>query len=998
MPDFMQTSRRPSFREFELKKRGKFFPFFDRYQQQRDPVTITENATLESGGVILKHSTDFCSADFEDQQTGTLEETGFPTVVVEFAPHNALTEDSYAPTGFTEITQFVRSISGNLRQRTYEIGRIEAGSISLTLDNHDGRFTPGTHRSPYFPDIKANRRLRVRGTNMQNPNIATGGGNYGNTIGFRKGTGSWASGFASEPALGKHYTFLLPDGVGTNHIETTLAINATVTTHDLLEFYAPIELGVRMSHSAYVWRTSGVEAPDSTKEFIIVYYDAEGNELTPINDKSCTYSWTDETPSTPMRVHISDQPPALAKYGQLRLRVTHNSMKNVYSAVTYAISGIQSQVPENNLAPFNDAVNWFLEGNGQIYNDGQDGVVVGWGTTAVGAGIKIPRLVPGETYTFTAHVRKEGVDLIMTGDDGQSGYILDAEDATIEVSSTFVAQRPEQEIKLIPLEPPPPLEGGGQASVSENIALFGTASGSTANCQGCGNPPCNEVHAKAINGSWTNGLSDKFCTLVSPGLLVVDVGTVRDVQGFIVRHARAGGETALYNTRDFSIQVSDDNVNWTTVESVNNNEDDTTIHNVDCRGRYFRLNVTDPTQTSDVATRIYEFEIYSKEGVLPTTTGSVAYVQNLTVRKGDTTDVDDFPAIPNGHTATEQENGVTAWELPKPIFEGWTEDWPATAGDLTSSTEITVNDRSARLGGVELSHTLKEALFKDKPNLLITFAEDPIDSQGKVANLGSWADTNGMAVLPIVPMNVDITGATFTQGVAGPTDENAIQFTRQDNSQGYLVPIPYTPEFVPKLNTPSDPTGPLPLPADGTMITKKYFATWSHSYTKTGALKSGDSSSPFIYQGDCTVGDGACSGDGDLRGLIGFNFNSIISDLTGATVRYVGLSIHAVHWWFFDGGVGVFGTHGYTDRNGPSTWSSSKVREGRWRIQNFRRDSWKTFTLGVGVAAEFLSNATTGIAVGPALTNDLDYYGYFDGAKQIYRPYLTIQYVKASTS
>lgn len=142
--------------------------------------------------------------------------------------------------------------------------------------------------------------------------------------------------------------------------------------------------------------------------------------------------------------------------------------------------------------------------------------------------------------------------------------------------------------------------GGG----SPNLALGRPASGSA---------PCNanEGPEKAVNGTWTGGNSDKFCTAVAPRFLQVDLGSSVSIGSFTVRHAGAGGETTDWNTRDFTIQVSNDATNWTTVVTVNGNTASTTSHPIPATSaRYVRLNIATPTQTTDGAARIYELEVY----------------------------------------------------------------------------------------------------------------------------------------------------------------------------------------------------------------------------------------------------------------------------------------------------------------------------------------------------------------------------------------------------
>ncbi|MEU8516014.1 discoidin domain-containing protein [Kitasatospora sp. NPDC048722] len=123
----------------------------------------------------------------------------------------------------------------------------------------------------------------------------------------------------------------------------------------------------------------------------------------------------------------------------------------------------------------------------------------------------------------------------------------------------------------------------------------------------------NEGPAKAVNGSVNGGTSDKWCTLTSAKWLQVDLGSAKQLSKFVVEHASAGGESASYNTRDFSIQVRSTTTDpWTTVANVTGNTAGTTTHTVNTTARYVRLVVTKPTQDSDPAARIYEFEAWGK--------------------------------------------------------------------------------------------------------------------------------------------------------------------------------------------------------------------------------------------------------------------------------------------------------------------------------------------------------------------------------------------------
>jgi predicted alpha-1,2-mannosidase len=141
---------------------------------------------------------------------------------------------------------------------------------------------------------------------------------------------------------------------------------------------------------------------------------------------------------------------------------------------------------------------------------------------------------------------------------------------------------------------------GGGAS---NLALNHTA---TADSQ------CNadESAAKAVNGSVSGGGTDKWCSGGASKWLQVDLGASHAISSFTVRHAGAGGESNTWDTKDFDIQVSADGSTWSTVVQARGNTSDVSSHGASASGRYVRLNIVTPTQTTDTAARIYEFEVY----------------------------------------------------------------------------------------------------------------------------------------------------------------------------------------------------------------------------------------------------------------------------------------------------------------------------------------------------------------------------------------------------
>ncbi|MGI5238961.1 GH92 family glycosyl hydrolase [Dactylosporangium sp. CA-139066] len=148
------------------------------------------------------------------------------------------------------------------------------------------------------------------------------------------------------------------------------------------------------------------------------------------------------------------------------------------------------------------------------------------------------------------------------------------------------------------------LEAYGGGTAPANLALNKPATGTTA-CAASEGPE------KAVNGSVSGGNADKFCSAVAGAWLRVELGASRAISRFEVAHAEAGGEPATYNTKAFTIEVSNDGTTWTRVVDVSGNTAANTTHPVSgVSGRYVRLNIVTPTQTTDAAARIYELRVF----------------------------------------------------------------------------------------------------------------------------------------------------------------------------------------------------------------------------------------------------------------------------------------------------------------------------------------------------------------------------------------------------
>jgi hypothetical protein len=164
--------------------------------------------------------------------------------------------------------------------------------------------------------------------------------------------------------------------------------------------------------------------------------------------------------------------------------------------------------------------------------------------------------------------------------------------------------------------------------------------------------------------------------------------------------------------------------------------------------------------------------------------------------------------------------------------------------------------------------------------------------------------------------------------------------------------------------------------------TKVYYATWSRSFTASGATRYDDSQ--YCYHGyyDST--------NGNQKSMIGFS-SQIAADLTGASVRSCNLTLKNVHTGTYAGINNLsIGTHANASK--PSTWTgaSSPIVTGLDAAQG----ATKTFSLGTTFAERFKTGAAFGVTLGPPSTTSLTDYGYFAGAGMSSRPYLTITYLK----
>ncbi|HEY3003878.1 MAG TPA: ThuA domain-containing protein, partial [Kribbellaceae bacterium] len=118
---------------------------------------------------------------------------------------------------------------------------------------------------------------------------------------------------------------------------------------------------------------------------------------------------------------------------------------------------------------------------------------------------------------------------------------------------------------------------------------------------------------KAVNGSVSGGNADKWCSRGTAKWWRVDLQSPVQIGRVVVHHAAAGGEPAVWNTRDFDIETSTDATTWTTISQTRANTAAVTTHTVPATtARYVRLAVLTATSTANTAARVYEVEVYAR--------------------------------------------------------------------------------------------------------------------------------------------------------------------------------------------------------------------------------------------------------------------------------------------------------------------------------------------------------------------------------------------------
>lgn len=146
---------------------------------------------------------------------------------------------------------------------------------------------------------------------------------------------------------------------------------------------------------------------------------------------------------------------------------------------------------------------------------------------------------------------------------------------------------------------------------STNVALNAEVTGMSG--QGEAEPAVKALDGTSLNGS-------KWCHAgVNEGWMSIKLSEPKTIRRFRVEHAEAGGEGAISNTIDFSLQYKDENGNWKIAKAITGNTAAVTDVVLDqpITAQEWKLDITKADGGKWVAIRIYEWQLFESSNLPP---------------------------------------------------------------------------------------------------------------------------------------------------------------------------------------------------------------------------------------------------------------------------------------------------------------------------------------------------------------------------------------------
>ncbi|MFB7364157.1 hypothetical protein [Streptomyces hydrogenans] len=200
---------------------------------------------------------------------------------------------------WTDVTQWVQTAGGGqvsiTRGASDERAETQTGTLTLTLDNADGRFTPGNSGSPYSPHVRRGTPIRVIKTTLAGKNLLTGAS-------FENNSHGWVPDPAAPPQAYARDTAHV--SAGSWAMKVTWA--GTGTGGALQCPLYGLTIGVPHTASAYVYVPPGSPA---------VVIDVNGTYVSAPSSvtgsfQRLTVTWTTTSASAVMRITSASSPPA----------------------------------------------------------------------------------------------------------------------------------------------------------------------------------------------------------------------------------------------------------------------------------------------------------------------------------------------------------------------------------------------------------------------------------------------------------------------------------------------------------------------------------------------------------------------------------------------------------------------------------------------------------------------------------------------------------------
>lgn len=148
---------------------------------------------------------------------------------------------------------------------------------------------------------------------------------------------------------------------------------------------------------------------------------------------------------------------------------------------------------------------------------------------------------------------------------------------------------------------------------SKNVALNAEVTGFSG--QGEAEPAVKALDGTSLNGS-------KWCHAgVNEGWMSIKLKEPKTLRRWRVEHAEAGGEGAISNTIDFSLQYKDDGGEWQTAKTITNNTSAVTdvVLEKPITAQEWKLDITKADGGKWVAIRIYEWQMFESANLPPHT-------------------------------------------------------------------------------------------------------------------------------------------------------------------------------------------------------------------------------------------------------------------------------------------------------------------------------------------------------------------------------------------